>query len=84
MAEFTGRAKYLEIADDFKRRIRQGELAPGKKLPSETELMARPAKHSPEFEEIAGYLSDVRQEVRRLAERMDRLEQLVRNQAQDD
>ncbi|MEU2928862.1 winged helix-turn-helix domain-containing protein [Streptomyces sp. NPDC007251] len=121
MAEFTGRAKYLEIADDFKRRIRQGELTPGTKLPSETELMtthevsrtvarqaisrlredgfaishqgkgsfvtlpeeARPAKRSPEFEEIATYLSDVRQEVRRLAERMDQLEQLVRNQAQD-
>ncbi|MFJ8362763.1 GntR family transcriptional regulator [Streptomyces sp. NPDC093984] len=121
MAEFTGRAKYLEIADDFKRRIRQGKLTPGEKLPSETALMEthgvsrtvarqaisrlredgfvishqgkgsfvtlpeepRPTKHSPEFEEIAAYLSDVRQEVRRLAERMDQLEQLVRNQAQD-
>ncbi|MFF3911219.1 GntR family transcriptional regulator [Streptomyces sp. NPDC001848] len=121
MAEFTGRAKYLEIADDFKRRIRKGKLTPGEKLPSETELMEthgvsrtvarqaisrlredgfvishqgkgsfvtlpeepRPTKHSPEFEEIAAYLSDVRQEVRRLAERMDQLEQLVRNQAQD-
>lgn len=121
MAEFTGRAKYLEIADDFKRRIREGELSPGTKLPSETELMSahgvsrtvarqaisrlredgyvlshqgkgsfvtlpdepRPAKHSPEFEEIAGYLSEVRRDVRRLAERMDQLEQLVRKQPQD-
>lgn len=121
MAEFTGRAKYLEIADDFKRRIRDGELSPGTKLPSETELMSthevsrtvarqaisrlredgyvlshqgkgsfvtlpdepRPAKYSPEFEEIAGYLSEVRRDVRRLAERMDQLEQLVRKQPRD-
>ncbi|WP_435611899.1 GntR family transcriptional regulator [Streptomyces sp. bgisy159] len=121
MAEFTGRAKYLEIADDFKRRIRKGELTPGTKLPSETALMdthdvsrtvarqaisrlredgyarshqgkgsfvtlpeePRPAKHSSEFEEIAGYLTEVREEVRRLAERMDQLEQFVRTQKQD-
>ncbi|MER5181322.1 winged helix-turn-helix domain-containing protein [Streptomyces sp. NPDC002896] len=121
MADFTGRAKYLEIADDFKRRIRDGELPPGEKLPSETELMAahgvsrtvarqaisrlredgyvishqgkgsfvtlpggdRPVKHSPEFEQIAEYLSEVRRDVRRLAERMDQLEQLVRQQPQD-
>ncbi|KOU54916.1 hypothetical protein ADK57_46070 [Streptomyces sp. MMG1533] len=121
MADFTGRAKYLEIADDFKRRIRDGELPAGEKLPSETELMtthgvsrtvarqaisrlredgyaishqgkgsyvtlpgeARPAKHSPEFEQITEYLSEVRRDVRRLAERMDQIEQLVRNQPQD-
>lgn len=121
MADFTGRAKYLEIADDFKRRIRDGQLPPGEKLPSETELMnthgvsrtvarqaisrlredgyaishqgkgsfvtlpgePRPAKRSAEFEEIAGYLSEVRRDVRRLAERMEELEKLVRKQRQD-
>ncbi|MFG3380890.1 GntR family transcriptional regulator [Streptomyces sp. NPDC047999] len=121
MAEFTGQAKYLEIANDFKRRIRQGELEPGTKLPSETKLMAdhevsrtvarqaisrlredgyvishqgkgsfvtrpeepRQVRRSPEFEEIAGYLADMRREVRRLGERMDKLEQLVRKQPQD-
>ncbi|MET9421381.1 winged helix-turn-helix domain-containing protein [Streptomyces sp. NPDC006540] len=121
MADFTGRAKYLEIADDFKRRIRDGALAPGEKLPSETELMEthgvsrtvarqaisrlredgyayshqgkgsfaslpgqdRPTKRSPEFEQITEYLDEVRRDVRRLAERMDQLEQLVRKQPQD-
>ncbi|MCW7942109.1 hypothetical protein AAW14_08690 [Streptomyces hygroscopicus] len=121
MADFTaGRAAYLQIADEFKRRIRDGELAPGEKLPSETELMAehsvsrtvarqaiarlredgyaishqgkgsfaalpsegRSAKRSPEFEQITEYLSEVRRDVRRLAERMDQLEDLVRQQAQ--
>ncbi|GAA2476283.1 winged helix-turn-helix domain-containing protein [Streptomyces gobitricini] len=120
MADFTGRAKYLEIADDFKRRIRDGELPPGEKLPSETELMTahevsrtvarqaiarlredgyaishqgkgsfvtlpgepRPTRRSPEFEQITEYLAEVRQDVRRLAERMDQLEELVRKQSQ--
>ncbi|GAT83298.1 hypothetical protein STXM2123_3999 [Streptomyces sp. F-3] len=120
MADFTaGRAAYLQIADEFKRRIRDGELAPGDKLPSEAQLMAEhgvsrtvarqaisrlredgyaishqgkgsfatlpgegtPAKRSPEFEQITEYLSEVRRDVRRLAERMDRLEELVRQQA---
>ncbi|MFD9615968.1 GntR family transcriptional regulator [Streptomyces virginiae] len=120
MAEFTGRARYLEIADDFKRRIRDGQLAPGDKLPSETELMSdhgvsrtvarqaisrlredgyvisqqgkgsfatlpgenRPVKRSPEFEQITEYLAEMRRDVRRLAERMDQLEDLVRQQSQ--
>jgi DNA-binding GntR family transcriptional regulator len=43
----------------------------------------RPVKRSPEFEEIAGYLSEVRRDVRRLAERMEQLEQLVRKQPRD-
>ncbi|MFJ2568298.1 GntR family transcriptional regulator [Streptomyces sp. NPDC087568] len=42
----------------------------------------RPAKHSSEFEQITEYLSEVRQDVRRLAERMDQLEELVRQKAQ--
>ncbi|MFD9970569.1 winged helix-turn-helix domain-containing protein [Streptomyces sp. NPDC059011] len=121
MADFTGRARYLEIADDFKRRIRDGVLSPGDKLPSETELMAdhgvsrtvarqaisrlredgyayshqgkgsfvtlpgedRPTRHSPEFEQITAYLAEVRRDVRRLADRMDQLEQLVRKHPQD-
>ncbi|MET9789080.1 winged helix-turn-helix domain-containing protein [Streptomyces canus] len=121
MADFTaGRAAYLQIADDFKRRIRDGELTPGDKLPSESDLMAQhsvsrtvarqaisrlredgyavshqgkgsfaalpgegsSAKRSPEFEQITEYLSEVRRDVRRLAERMDQLEDLVRQQAQ--
>jgi DNA-binding GntR family transcriptional regulator len=121
MADFTaGRAAYLQIADEFKRRIRDGELEPGEKLPSEAELMAQhavsrtvarqaiarlredgyaishqgkgsfaampgeggPSKRSPEFEQITEYLSEVRRDVRRLAERMDQLEDLVRQQAQ--
>jgi ubiquinone biosynthesis protein UbiJ len=40
-------------------------------------------KRSPEFEEIAGYLSEVRRDVRRLAERMEQLEELVRKQPRD-
>ncbi|MFD9207389.1 GntR family transcriptional regulator [Streptomyces sioyaensis] len=39
MAEFTGRAMYLQIADEIKRRIRNEELAPGVQLPSEAKLM---------------------------------------------
>ncbi|MFE2166552.1 winged helix-turn-helix domain-containing protein [Streptomyces sp. NPDC059447] len=120
MAEFTGRARYLEIADDFKRRIRDGQLAPGEKLPSEAELMTdhgvsrtvarqaisrlredgyvishqgkgsfatvpgkdRPAKRSPEFEQITEYLAEMRRDMHRLAERMDQVEALVRKQSQ--
>ncbi|MFC8518179.1 winged helix-turn-helix domain-containing protein [Streptomyces sp. NPDC057257] len=121
MADFTAqRAAYLQIADEFKRKIRDGELEPGAKLPSESELMTRhdvsrtvarqaiarlredgyatshqgkgsfaalpgeggAAKHSPEFEQITEYLSEVRRDVRRLAERMDQLEDLVRQQGQ--
>jgi DNA-binding GntR family transcriptional regulator len=117
MADFTAeRAAYLQIADEFKRLIRDGELAPGEKLPSESKLMAdhgvsrtvarqaisrlredgyatshqgkgsfaalpgdgATAKRSPEFEQITEYLSEVRRDVRRLAERMDQLEDLVR------
>ncbi|MEU6282417.1 winged helix-turn-helix domain-containing protein [Streptomyces sp. NPDC047028] len=120
MADFTaGRAAYLQIADEFKRKIRDGELAPGDKLPSEAQLMtehgvsrtvARQAisrlredgyaishqgkgsfaalpgegastKRSPEFEQITEYLSEVRRDVRRLAERMDQLEDLVRQRS---
>src|SRR3954453_14772985 len=120
MAEFTGRAAYLQIADEIKGQIRAEELAPGDKLPSESALMkdhnvsrtvarqaisrlredgyaishqgkgsfvALPgeggsATRSPEFEQITEYLSEVRRDVRRLAERMDQLEDLVRQQAQ--
>ncbi|MFE0376430.1 winged helix-turn-helix domain-containing protein [Streptomyces inhibens] len=39
MAEFTGRAMYLQIADEIKRQIRNGELVPGDRLPSEATLM---------------------------------------------
>ncbi|MFE5918198.1 GntR family transcriptional regulator [Streptomyces sp. NPDC056468] len=122
MADFmTGRAAYLQIADEFKRKIRDGELSPGDKLPSESELMAKHSvsrtvarqaisrlredgyamshqgkgsfaalpgeggamKRSPEFEQITEYLSEVRRDVRRLAERMDQLEDLVRQQGQE-
>lgn len=41
MAEFTGRAMYLRIADEIKRQVRSGGLRPGAKLPSETELMSQ-------------------------------------------
>ncbi|MFE5816957.1 winged helix-turn-helix domain-containing protein [Streptomyces sp. NPDC056479] len=121
MADFTtGRAAYLQIADEFKRKIRDGKLTPGDKLPSESELMAKHSvsrtvarqaiarlredgyavshqgkgsfaalpgeggamKRSPEFEQITEYLSEVRRDVRRLAERMDQLEDLVRQQGQ--
>jgi DNA-binding GntR family transcriptional regulator len=116
MAEFTGRAAYLQIADEIKRMIRSEELTPGDKLPSETALMAqhnvsrtvarqaisrlredgyavshqgkgsfaavpgagKTTKHSPEYEQITEQLSEVLRDVRHLAERMDHLEQLVR------
>ncbi|MEU1624108.1 winged helix-turn-helix domain-containing protein [Streptomyces sp. NPDC020096] len=116
MAEFTGRAMYLQIADEIKRMIRTDQLAPGDKLPSEAALMAqhevsrtvarqaiarlredgyavshqgkgsfaalpgegKAAKHSPEYEQITEQLSEVLRDVRHLAERMDHLEQLVR------
>lgn len=39
MAQFRGRAEYLRIADEIKVKIREGELLPGDKLPSETEIM---------------------------------------------
>ncbi|MEU6946184.1 winged helix-turn-helix domain-containing protein [Streptomyces sp. NPDC046316] len=119
MADFTGRAAYLQIADEFKRMIQDGKLSPGDKLPSEAKLMtdhgvsrtvARQAiarlredgyaishqgkgsfaalpgegegpKRSPEFEQITEYLAEVRRDVRRLAERMDQLEDLVRQQS---
>lgn len=122
MAEFTGRrAAYLQIADEFKDKIRSGELAPGGKLPSEAELMtlhavsrtvARQAisrlredgyavshqgkgsfaalpgeavagKHSPEFEQITEFLAEVRGDVRRLTDRMEQLEDLVRQQSKE-
>lgn len=121
MAEFTGRAAYLQIADELKEQIRSGKTPPGEKLPSEAELMSQhgvsrtvarqaisrlredgyaishqgkgsfaslpskdhPVKRSPEFEQITEYLSEVRQDVRRLAERMDQLEELVRQQARE-
>ncbi|CAM5684311.1 GntR family transcriptional regulator OS=Streptomyces alboniger OX=132473 GN=CP975_16185 PE=4 SV=1 [Streptomyces alboniger] len=41
MADFTGRAAYLQIADDFKRRIRDGELTPGQAPLIESDLMAQ-------------------------------------------
>ncbi|MFE3017244.1 winged helix-turn-helix domain-containing protein [Streptomyces sp. NPDC059256] len=121
MADFTaGRAAYLQIADEFKRKIRNGELEPGDRLPSEAKLMtehgvsrtvARQAisrlredgyasshqgkgsfvalpgegaspKRSAEFEQITEYLSEMHRDVRRLTERLDQLEDLVRQQGQ--
>lgn len=121
MADFTAKqAAYLQIADDFKRQIRDGDLSPGDPLPSESKLMAqhgvsrtvarqaisrlredgyatshqgkgsfaalpgegKEPKRSPEFEQITEYLSEVRKDMRRLAERMDQLEDLVRQQTQ--
>lgn len=38
MVERTGRAGYLQIADDLRERIRTGEMAPGSPLPSTTRL----------------------------------------------
>jgi DNA-binding GntR family transcriptional regulator len=38
MVERTGRAGYLQIADDLRERIRTGELAPGSPLPSTARL----------------------------------------------
>lgn len=40
MATFSGRPAYLQIADDLRSRILDGELRGGDKLPSEAELMA--------------------------------------------
>ncbi|WP_406732197.1 GntR family transcriptional regulator [Streptomyces sp. NBC_01794] len=39
MAEFTGRAAYLQIADEIKRQIHDGKLSPGDKIASEATLM---------------------------------------------
>jgi DNA-binding GntR family transcriptional regulator len=39
MAEFTGQAAYLQIADEIKGKIHDGELSPGDKIPSEAALM---------------------------------------------
>ncbi|WP_326652599.1 winged helix-turn-helix domain-containing protein [Streptomyces sp. NBC_01750] len=117
MAEFTGRAAYLQIADEIKRKIHDGALVPGDKIPSEAKLMeehsvsrtvARQAisrlredgyvishqgkgsfvalpsedreRHSPEFTQITEHLEEVLRDVRQLAARMDRLEDLVRQQ----
>mgnify|MGYP003191965756 CR=1 FL=1 len=37
---------YLQIADDIKRRIVIGELHPGDKLPSNTDLAVAPIRYS--------------------------------------
>ncbi|MBT8155592.1 GntR family transcriptional regulator [Epibacterium ulvae] len=37
----TSKPLYAQIAEDFARRIGKGELVPGNKLPSQTEMMAR-------------------------------------------
>ncbi|MEV6785537.1 GntR family transcriptional regulator [Streptomyces sp. NPDC051098] len=37
----SGKPRYLQIAEDLAQQIRTGVLAPGKKVPSESELMAR-------------------------------------------
>jgi DNA-binding GntR family transcriptional regulator len=39
MTEFTGQSAYTQIADELRRRIMSGELAPGTKLPSASQLM---------------------------------------------
>ncbi|MFF0742998.1 GntR family transcriptional regulator [Streptomyces sp. NPDC004111] len=122
MAEFNGKQPaYLQIADEFKAKIREGETAPGEKLPSESELMAQhgvsrtvarqaisrlredgfaishqgkgsfaalpsdatSTQHSPEFEQITQFLTEVRGDVRRLTERMEQLEDLVRQQSKE-
>ncbi|MEY9871219.1 DNA-binding GntR family transcriptional regulator [Streptacidiphilus sp. MAP12-33] len=118
MAQFSGRAAYLQIADEIKVQIRNGGLEPGAKLPSESEIMqlhdvsrtvarqaisrlredgyayshqgkgsfaalpdaANAAKHSPEYEQINETLLTVLGEVRRLAERLDELEAVVRSE----
>ena len=41
MVEKTGRAGYLQIADDLRSKIKTGELAPGAALPSTAQLCAR-------------------------------------------
>ncbi|MER6946535.1 GntR family transcriptional regulator [Nonomuraea sp. NPDC000554] len=38
MVKHTGRAGYLQIADDLRKQIRGGSLAPGSPLPSTTRL----------------------------------------------
>ncbi|MFF5207803.1 winged helix-turn-helix domain-containing protein [Streptosporangium sp. NPDC000396] len=38
MVKNTGRAGYLQIADDLREQIRRGSLAPGDPLPSTTQL----------------------------------------------
>ncbi|GAA3488564.1 winged helix-turn-helix domain-containing protein [Streptomyces cremeus] len=122
MAEFNGKQPaYLQIADEFKAKIREGKTAPGEKLPSESELMAQhgvsrtvarqaisrlredgyaishqgkgsfaalpgdtaSTQHSPEFEQISQFLTEVRGDVRRLTERMEQLEDLVRQQSKE-
>lgn len=40
-ADGTGKAKYLQIAEDLAAQIRSGTLAPGSAVPSETDLMKR-------------------------------------------
>ncbi|WP_406401620.1 winged helix-turn-helix domain-containing protein [Streptomyces sp. NBC_00879] len=39
MAAVTGRAAYLELAEDIRQKIRSGELSPGDQLPSMSKLM---------------------------------------------
>ncbi|GAA3152442.1 winged helix-turn-helix domain-containing protein [Nonomuraea roseoviolacea] len=41
MVEKTGRPGYLQIADDLRRQIRTGSLAPGAALPSTAQLCQR-------------------------------------------
>jgi GntR family transcriptional regulator len=41
MVEKTGRAGYLQIADDLREQIRTGSLAPGSPLPSTSRLAER-------------------------------------------
>ncbi|MGW7477086.1 winged helix-turn-helix domain-containing protein [Nonomuraea muscovyensis] len=41
MVEKTGRPGYLQIADDLRRQIRMGSLAPGAALPSTAQLCQR-------------------------------------------
>ncbi|MEV0150361.1 MULTISPECIES: winged helix-turn-helix domain-containing protein [unclassified Nonomuraea] len=41
MVEKTGRPGYLQIADDLRRQIRTGSLAPGATLPSTAQLCQR-------------------------------------------
>lgn len=120
MADYNGRrqAAYLEIADEFKRKIREGELAPGTQLPTEAAICtahgvsrtvaraalarlredgytysqqgkghfvadltaAKPDQHSAEYTQISETLTEVLEDVRRLGQRLDKLEELVRHQ----
>ncbi|WP_214107247.1 GntR family transcriptional regulator [Acrocarpospora catenulata] len=41
MVQKTGRAGYLQIADDLRSKIKTGELAPGAALPSTAQLCSR-------------------------------------------